>query len=353
MSSAAKKSRREDNKLGEDTEGEVTNFLTPRELGRVRATERGARNRKYSAAITKITVPRNLDIPPEFWDLYNLSTVTEINAGLSRIRDTDLFYVAQHCSNLTTVNFYLCTLITDEGVIALVQGCSQLLSLNLQQCTRNITDASMIALAQGGCPNLTSLNLCDCKEITDAGVIALAQGCKKLSALNLKFCKHITDAAVIALAQGCPRLSYLDLGWCKQITNAAVIALAQGCPRLSHLDLAECYMITDEGVIALAQGCPELATLSLYECERLTDASIIALAGCRKLKKLDLRYTEFDVFDDWEKLIYNAQSFFDTEVRNKGLGLSSGASSASGGGESKSSNFLELHRMAEYLRLRF
>jgi hypothetical protein len=305
MSSAAKKSRREesrrhDDKLGEYTEREVTNFLTSRELGRVRATERGARDRKYSAAITKITVPRDLDIPLNFWQRYNLKTVTEIDGSRSNITDADLQYVAQHC------------------------------------------------------PNLTTLDLGWCQDrITDAGVVALAQGCPQLSTLNLGDCDQITDASVIALSQWCPQLSSLDLCWLEKITDVALIALSQGSPQLSFLDLERCYMITDEGIIALAQGCPELATLSLYNCDQLTDGSIIALAGCRKLKKLDLRYTELGVFDDWEKLIYNAQSFFDTEVRNKGLGLSSGASSAFGGGESKSGNFLELHQMAEYLRLRF
>ena len=50
----AKKARREDERLNEDTEGHITDFLTPRELSRLRATEKRAQNRTYSAAVTKM-----------------------------------------------------------------------------------------------------------------------------------------------------------------------------------------------------------------------------------------------------------------------------------------------------------
>ena len=68
---------------------------------------------------------------------------------------------------------------------------------------------------------------------------------KQLSSLYLRFCDKITDAAVIALAQGCPQLSSLNLAGLNKITDAAVIALAQGCPQLSSLNLYYCNQITD------------------------------------------------------------------------------------------------------------
>ena len=306
MSSAAtKKTRREDNKLHADTEGEVTDFLTHRELGRVRTTERGAQSRRYSAAITKITVPRNSDIPLNFWQRYNLETVTEIDGKWSNMTDADLEYiVAQECPNLTSLD------LTKDA--------------SAWPANSNITNAGLIALARG-CPKLVSLNLRGCHHITRRGMIALAQGCPQLSSLNLQNCRGITDAAVIALSQECPELSSLNFTWCKQITDAAVIALSKGCPRLSFLDLTFCEELTDESVIALAQGCPELATLNLYGCHHVTYAAVTALAGCRKLKKLDLQYTGFGDYDDWKLLMHNAQSFFETRVRRRG-----GWSSASG-----------------------
>lgn len=289
MSSAAKKPQHMD-KLNEDPKGNIADFLTHRELGRVRTTERAARYQTYSAAITKITVPRDSEIQLNFWERYNLETVTEIDGELSNMTDADVeWVVAPDCPNLT--------------------------SLNLQNCGR-ITDAAVIALARW-CPKLLSLNLRNCSRITSRGIIALTQGCSQLLSLNLHGCEKITDAAVIALSQGCPQLSSLDLEWCIKITDAAVIALSQRCPRLSFLNLTFCQHLTDKSVIALAQGCPELATLSLYACFHVTYAAVIALAECQKLEKLNLQHTDFGNYDDWKLLMHNAQSFFDSRVRRR------------------------------------
>lgn len=289
MSSAAKKSQHMD-KLNKDPLEKVAELLTHPELGALRATHRAARYLSFSAAITKITVPRDSEIQLNFWERYNLETVTEIDGELSNMTDADLeWVVAPDCPNLT--------------------------SLNLQSCGR-ITDAAVIALAQG-CPKLLSLNLRNCSRITSRGIIALTQGCSQLLSLNLHGCEKITDVAVIALSQGCPELSSLDLEWCIKITDAAVIALSQGCPRLSFLNLTFCQLLTDESVIALAQGCPGLATLSLYACYKVTYAAVIALAECQKLEKLNLTHTDFGNYDDWKLPMHNAQSFFDSRVRRR------------------------------------
>ena len=287
----------------------------------MRTTERRARHRKYSAAITKITVPRDSEIQLNFWQRYNLETVTEIDGELSNMTDADLEYVvAPDCPNLT--------------------------SLNLQNCG-GLTDAAVIALAQG-CPKLLSLNLRNCSRITSRGIMALTQGCSQLLSLNLQGCGKIMDAAVIALSQGCPQLSSLTLNWCIRITDAAVIALSQGCPRLSFLDLTFCQELTDESVIALAQGCPELATLSLYACYHVTYAAVIALAECQKLEKLDLQHTDFGNYDDWELPMHNAQSFFETKVRRRG-----GSSGASGAARQLASQLTTRSAPARRMRLSY
>ena len=40
------------------------------------------------------------------------------------------------------------------------------------------------------------------------------------------------------------------------VTDASIIALANGCPGLSKVNLAEFRTLTDAGIIALANGCP-------------------------------------------------------------------------------------------------
>ena len=262
--SSAKRARRANENLNEDTERRIADFLDHRELRRVRLTERRARHRKYSAALTKIKVPYKVALSQDFWDQYNLSTITEVNAFCSRIQNADVDYVARMCPNLTTLRLDGCD-ITNQSLFALSQNCSQLLSLTLK-LTDAITDAGIVALSQGCC-QLTSLDLTDCKKITDNGVIALAQGCPQLTSLYLNDCENITNAGVIALAQGCPRLLSFELTASNHITDASVIALAQACRKLTNVNLAFCLNITTRSVIALAYECPELSTLDITCCD--------------------------------------------------------------------------------------
>ena len=82
-SMAAKRARREHRALNDDTEGRVSDFLTNRELGRVRQTEKRAVNRKYSPALRKIQRRgrdeySKVDIPSTFWQQYHLNRITDI-----------------------------------------------------------------------------------------------------------------------------------------------------------------------------------------------------------------------------------------------------------------------------------
>ena len=114
---------------------------------------------------------------------------------------------------------------------------------------------------------LRELDLSGSGDLTDADLVAVADAVAdmlpQLSSLNLRSCKQITDAGVIALSQGCPQLSTLDLSNCKQITDAGVIALSQGCRQLSSLKLWGCKQITDAGVSAVREACPNIKIFKL------------------------------------------------------------------------------------------
>jgi hypothetical protein len=311
-SSAAKRARRADEILNEDTEGHITDFLTTRELGRVRTTERRARNRTYSAAVTKIVLPKIIFTPLSFLMRYHLDIIVEIDATESPITDTDLQFVSANCPQLSSLNLSRCYDVTDAGVTALGQnGCPQLSSLNLSYCY-NIKDASLVALAQG-CPLLSSVYLLGCTAMKDIGVIALARGCRQLSSLDLGYCSLITNQSLIALAQNCPQLIYLNFSHCFKVTDVGVIALAKHCLHLSDIEFYLCRKITNASLFALARGCQQLSYLGLGRCIRITNMGVNALANCREITDLDLRGT--GVQDEWAIFIENAQRFFDKYLR--------------------------------------
>ena len=220
----------------------------------------------------------------------NTSTVTEIMLQQTRMSlhmiTNDTFPL------LTSINLSQCPYSSTKGLIALIERCPQLTSLNLQ----GSSFGSKVALAiSKGCPRLINLNLSDIfHSIADPFVIALSNGCPLLSSLNLGCTSSeygnyaITDKSVIALSNGCPQLTCLSLYGCTRITDASVVALSNGCPQLNTLNLCYCTEITDASVRALSNGCPQLTTLVVSFLP--TDASVNALVnGCSQLKELDLR----------------------------------------------------------------
>lgn len=54
---------------------------------------------------------------------------------------------------------------------------------------------------------------------------------------------------------------------CKKVTDAGVVAIAAGCRELTSLDLAHIPGITDASLIALSQHCMRLHTINVHDCE--------------------------------------------------------------------------------------
>ena len=65
------------------------------------------------------------------------------------------------------------------------------------------------------------------------------------AAVYLKGCENLTDAAVVALAEGCNQLTSVDFSWCENLTDAAVVALVEGCNQLASVDFEGCVSLTD------------------------------------------------------------------------------------------------------------
>lgn len=57
------------------------------------------------------------------------------------------------------------------------------------------------------------LSLVNCRELTDAGLAFVAEGCKELRDLSLKWCIMVSDRGVCTLAKQCRQLVSLDLSY--------------------------------------------------------------------------------------------------------------------------------------------
>ena len=92
----------------------------------------------------------------------------------------------------------------------------------------------------------------------DEAITAVAEGCS-LRHVNLTWCVQLTDAAVIALAEGCPDLELLSLHGIRGITDAGVDALKQRNSSLLHtLDITGCTGVTRYPKAELAKAFPNV-----------------------------------------------------------------------------------------------
>ena len=105
-------------------------------------------------------------------------------------------------------------------------------------------------------------DLSGCHRITDDAIICLASGCSDLQSLNLSFCEKITDAAIINIADSCPYLKSLDLCFLG-VTDVAIIRIADRCSNLQTLDLSDCIAITDAAIIRIVDRCSHLMCLGI------------------------------------------------------------------------------------------
>ena len=262
-----------------------------------------------------------------------VAAMVRVHAGLvelnfacqEKLTDVALCAIAKHLPKLELldVSFLRSNGISDDGVIALAQKCTALKTLRL--CGIPVTDAALLAVAEH-CPELRVLSVGGCYHISDTGVIALVQRCAALKSLDLENTR-ITDDAVSAAAKNCPYLEELHLGALEcdfkwdvtdnalrtiakylpklqalhlddrsGVSDAGVIELVRSCTALKTLDVSD-TLITDAAVLAIAKHCPIIEDLNLYHNSSgngtvLTDESVVALGqNCPRLRNLNLNWS--------------------------------------------------------------
>ncbi|KAJ8269552.1 hypothetical protein COCON_G00121590 [Conger conger] len=154
-------------------------------------------------------------------------------------------------------------------------------TLDLQIC--RVSDSSLLQIR---CPGLRRILLRGCREITSAGVGALAQSCPSLQVVDLGGCVGLTDEGVLALAHRCPLLEVVSLRGCSALSDAALLALGRNCRLLHSVYFSE-TRVTDEGVVGLATGvCSgSLKELQMARCQFLTDVAVMAvLTHCPSIR---------------------------------------------------------------------
>ena len=94
-----------------------------------------------------------------------------------------------------------CVLVSDADVSAIAASCAALEEVDLSYCP-NVGDGAVAALAR--CAALRSLSLLNCRKVAD--VSPLIDGCPNLVALDLRWCTRVDDEVVQRVVAAHPQL---------------------------------------------------------------------------------------------------------------------------------------------------
>jgi hypothetical protein len=162
-----------------------------------------------------------------------------------------------------------CPRFTDAGLATIVEGCTGLISLKLQN-NGALTEASCTEIAR-----LEQLATFTCFEgLTDAGLGTIVAGCKGLQALDFS-----------------SELNEMDEGFPLRLLTNSGFGLIAGLPSLTRLNMNNCPSLMDTGLLAITAACLNLEFLNLGWCQQdvpLTDAGLAKIGGCKKLRNLTL-----------------------------------------------------------------
>jgi hypothetical protein len=79
----------------------------------------------------------------------------------------------------------------------------------------------------------------DCENITDEGIIAVAQGCRRLRHIDAEHCMQLTSRCATALAENCPRLKVARFQGCKRIYIYTLEKIFRRCECKVSLEIAK------------------------------------------------------------------------------------------------------------------
>lgn len=105
--------------------------------------------------------------------------------------------------------------------------------LNLSTLSEQISDGTVQPFIQ--CNRIERLTLTSCVMLTDHGVISLIDGSRGLLALDITGLESVTDHTLLAVSENCLRLQGLNITDCSRVTDESLVAVAEACRYLKRV----------------------------------------------------------------------------------------------------------------------
>jgi hypothetical protein len=217
------------------------------------------------------------------------TSLMELNLTYTTVVRESLDGVWQSCRNLQILRFSQCIILTFAPIVA----CPKMRVLELSGCSAS--DSSFHWLLEAF-PGLTTIDIFECDDGPELRDLPLGELCPRLRSIKMlendsglgevalrsigAHCvdlhtfivsgENVTDAGLCAMAEGCRKLVELDFAYCDTVTNKTLLAVAEHCVELKTLGVQSCKKITDKGVKAVIKGCPQLKHFGVHGCTRVS-----------------------------------------------------------------------------------
>eukprot|EP00600_Ochromonadales_sp_CCMP1393_P009877 CAMPEP_0174972900 /NCGR_PEP_ID=MMETSP0004_2-20121128/10909_1 /TAXON_ID=420556 /ORGANISM="Ochromonas sp., Strain CCMP1393" /LENGTH=377 /DNA_ID=CAMNT_0016223221 /DNA_START=169 /DNA_END=1302 /DNA_ORIENTATION=+ len=198
----------------------------------------------------------------------NVATATSILHSNNQLRDltilissinsaVELFTLLGQCCPLleslhVSTYMYSGPLITADHLQELVRGCPRIRKLTLRF---GALAADAVDLLLDRFHHLEDLFMLTSTSMTDDLMRSLATSSKRnltnqaiscggIRSLCLAGCPHVTDAGLVALADGAPNLEVIKISHNEHMTGAGLLELARKCPKLHTVSLSNVRNVT-------------------------------------------------------------------------------------------------------------
>jgi len=216
----------------------------------------------------------------------------------SRLRSLDIQFTNITGENLSeykgtlacleNLNMRNCEQLTNKGLLQILQLCgSTLRSLDILET--NITGENLSEYKRT-LPCLENLNMRDCEQLTNKGLLQILQLCgSRLRSLNIQF-TNITGENLSEYMTTLPCLENLNMSSCNQLTNKGFLQILQLCGSTLRSMVLYGTHITGENLSEYKGTLPCLENLNMSYCKQLTNKGllqILQLCGST-LRSLDI-----------------------------------------------------------------
>lgn len=189
--------------------------------------------------------------------------------GCNMLGDSSMQALGQHSPQLQELYLHAERgVVTDAGFVALLQGCTKLTSLELWDGSQ--VTASIVALTPL-CTKIMTLALCRCSVLGDTHARAAMYQLRSLRTLNLHCCTGLSEQLLITN----PHSDYVGLNVVEEVNNTVLAALVQFCPLLFDVSIRGCTQVTK---ITPLRNSSQLYILDLSDCTGVTDETVLQLA---------------------------------------------------------------------------